>query len=62
MADLGAGVKEVYFQGNVGAGVALTGEVAGRIDAIRPVSEIIAETVKEYVETIRGLSSQIPAK
>ena len=61
MADLGAGVKEVYFQGNVGAGVALTGEVAGRIDSIRPVSEIISETVKEYVETIRGLSSQIPA-
>ena len=61
MADLGAGVKEVYFQGNVGAGVALTGQVAGRIDAIRPVSEIIADTVNEYVETIRDLSSQIPA-
>ena len=60
MATLGGGVKQVYFEGNLEAGVALTGQVAGRIEAVRPVAEIIATTVREYVEVIEGLSKQLP--
>lgn len=61
MAELGAGVKDVYFGGKVGAGVALTGQVAGRIDSIRPVAEIISDTVEEYAATVRRLAAQQPA-
>ena len=60
MSTLGGGVKQVYFEGNLEAGVALTGQVAGRIEAVRPVAEIIATTVREYVEVIEGLSKQLP--
>ena len=38
------------------AAIALSGQVAGRIDAIRPIAEIIGETVEEFSETIDRLS------
>lgn len=37
MAELAAGGREVYFGGQLEAGVALSGQVVGRIDAVRPV-------------------------
>jgi enoyl-[acyl-carrier protein] reductase II len=58
MAELGGGVESVYFRGDLEAGVALTGQVAGRIDGIRPVAEIIADTVREYAETVERLAKQ----
>ena len=58
MAELAAGVEKVYFQGDLEAGVALTGQVAGRIDAVRPVSEIIEETLREFHQTIEQLAKQ----
>ena len=60
MATLGGGVKQVYFEGKLEAGIALTGQVAGRIEAVRPVAEIIATTVREYAEVVEGLSKQLP--
>jgi enoyl-[acyl-carrier protein] reductase II len=59
MESLAGGVKAVYFEGRVGDGVALTGEVAGRIDAIRPVADIIADTVREFAESVSKLSAQL---
>lgn len=56
MADLGNGQHQVYFEGDLEAGVALTGQVAGRIESVKPVAEIIAETVREFSETIDGLA------
>ena len=56
MAELGGGVREVYFGGDLEAGVALSGQVAGRIDAVRPVAEIIEQTVREFFATIEGLN------
>jgi enoyl-[acyl-carrier protein] reductase II len=61
MAELGAGVREVYFGGNLEAGVALSGQVAGRIDAVLPVAEIIERTVREFLAAIRELSERYPA-
>jgi enoyl-[acyl-carrier protein] reductase II len=58
MAELGGAVAKVYFGGELEAGVALTGQVAGRIDAVRPVAEIIADTVREFAETIERLGKQ----
>ena len=60
MSTLGGGVKQVYFEGKLEAGIALTGQVAGRIEAVRPVAEIIATTVREYAEVVEGLSKQLP--
>jgi enoyl-[acyl-carrier protein] reductase II len=59
MQGLGQGVASVYFQGKMEDGVALTGEVAGRIDAVRPVADIIADTVREFAETVRHLHEQL---
>ncbi|MFP6563353.1 MAG: nitronate monooxygenase [Myxococcota bacterium] len=59
MAELGAGVREVYFGGDLEAGVALTGQVAGRIEAVEPVAEILARTVREFGETIERLQADI---
>ncbi len=39
---------DLYFGGDMEASLALTGQVAGRIDSVRPVAEIISETVAEF--------------
>ena len=59
MAGLGGGVRDVYFEGKLENGVALTGQVAGRIDAVRPVAEILRDTVSEFREASERLSAQI---
>ena len=40
------------------ASIALSGQVAGRIDTVKPVKQIIAETMAEFDETIRSLSNR----
>ena len=57
MIALGGGVKGVYFEGDLEAGLALTGEVAGRIESVEPVHDIIARTVEEFESTVRDLAS-----
>jgi enoyl-[acyl-carrier protein] reductase II len=56
MSALAGGVKEVYFNGNLDAGLALTGEIAGRIESVAPVAEIISSTVREFFETVERMS------
>jgi enoyl-[acyl-carrier protein] reductase II len=56
MFELGGGVRRVYFEGDLEAGVALSGQVAGRIEAIVPVAEIIAHMVREFHETVESLA------
>lgn len=51
-----AGTQDVYFGGNLEAGIALTGQVAGRIKDIKPVAEILEETIAEYHETLARLN------
>lgn len=48
--------NDLYFGGDMEAALALTGQVAGRIDRIRSVSEIISSTVSEFAETVNRLS------
>ena len=57
MMELAAGVRAVYFDGDVEGGVALSGEVAGRIEAIEPVAEIVARTVREFAATVARLGA-----
>ncbi|MEE9606134.1 MAG: nitronate monooxygenase [Myxococcota bacterium] len=61
MAELAAGVRQVYFGGELEAGVALSGQVAGRIDAMLPVAEIVEQTVREFSETVEGLAKRYAA-
>ncbi len=56
MADLARGQRQVYFEGDLEAGVALTGQVAGRIEAVLPVAEVIERTLREFSETLEQLA------
>ena len=40
--------QELYFGGDMEASIALSGQVAGRIDSVKPVAEIISEMVEEF--------------
>jgi enoyl-[acyl-carrier protein] reductase II len=40
--------QALYFGGDMNAAIALSGQVAGRIDEIRPVADIIADTVAGF--------------
>ena len=50
-----ADTQAVYFGGDLEAGIALTGQVAGRIDAVKPVAQIFDETMAEYAAVIARL-------
>lgn len=54
-------VNAVYFGGDLSAGIALSGQVAGRIDTIRPVADIISECARECLDTIRVLADRYPS-
>ena len=49
---------DLYFGGDMNASIALSGQVAGRIDAVRPVADIIQETVKEFFEVLESLHGE----
>ena len=54
--------QALYFGGDMEAAIALSGQVAGRIDSVRPVADIIASTVAEFIATVERLSSKgVPA-
>ena len=49
-------VLELYFGGDMEASIALSGQVAGRIEAVQPVAEILYEMVHEFREIAREIS------
>ncbi|MCR9079321.1 MAG: nitronate monooxygenase [Hyphomonadaceae bacterium] len=51
-----AGTQQVYFGGDLEAGIALTGQVAGRIKGVRPVAEILNETMAQFEATVARLN------
>ena len=57
MTEFGTAL-DLYFGGDMEASIALSGQVAGRIDSVRPVAEVIAEVKEEFFATIGNLSSQ----
>ncbi|MGH9079716.1 MAG: NAD(P)H-dependent flavin oxidoreductase [Acidimicrobiales bacterium] len=57
MAEFGS-VQDVYFGGDLDAGIALGGQVAGRIAASRPVGDIIADCNAECEQVLRGLTDR----
>lgn len=58
--DLGqafGNVMDVYFGGDMEAGVALSGQVVGRIDEVRTVADIIDDCVEGFHRTIDRLAT-----
>lgn len=51
-------VADVYFGGDLEAGIALTGQVAGRITQSRPVGDIIRDCVDGCEQVLAALSRQ----
>ncbi len=54
LAELSS-VLELYFGGDMEASIALSGQVVGRIDEVRPVAEILHGTVAEFYQVIERL-------
>ena len=50
-----ARAKDLYFGGDMEAAVALTGQVAGRIDSVRPVKDILDSIMAEYRQAVAAL-------
>jgi enoyl-[acyl-carrier protein] reductase II len=46
---------ELYFGGDMEAAIALTGQVAGRIESVEPVAAIIEGTMRGFRDCVRGL-------
>ncbi len=57
MTEFGT-AKALYFGGDMEASIALSGQVCGRIDAVRPVAEILDEIEATFSETVAGLATQ----
>jgi enoyl-[acyl-carrier protein] reductase II len=55
LGELG-GVLDLYFGGNLDAAFAFGGQVAGRIDEVRPVADILNETITELHDILAGLA------
>ncbi len=53
-----AGMADLYFGGDMNAALALCGEVAGRIDSVRPVADILAETAGGCLAILDELATQ----
>lgn len=59
MSEFGR-AKDLYFGGDMESSIALTGQVAGRIDSVKTVKEIVDQTVEEFFETVAGMARQYP--
>src|SRR5215468_9580537 len=62
MSEFGdrANVMKLYYGDNIEAAIALSGQVAGRIDAVRPVAEVIRETAADCLALLERLATQYP--
>lgn len=52
------GILRLYFEGDLDAAFAFGGQVAGRIDEVKPVADIIRETIEEFEEVVRTLATR----
>lgn len=46
----------LYFGGDMNAAIALSGQVAGRIESIESVAKIIDDTIAEFAATVARLN------
>ncbi|HYD45156.1 MAG TPA: nitronate monooxygenase [Phenylobacterium sp.] len=63
MSEFGK-ATDLYFGGDMEASIALSGQVAGRIDEVKPVAQIIGEMVEEFHATVDEMArrhGRVPA-
>ncbi len=48
---------DLYFGGDMEASLALGGQVVGRIDEVKPVAQIIDETMREFAEVAKSMAA-----
>ncbi len=51
---------DLYFGGDMEAALAMCGQVAGRIDAVRPVAEVVHECAHDCLERLAALAAAYP--
>ncbi len=56
-ADFGNAL-DLYFGGDMNAAIALSGQVQGRIDSVRPVADVIDDCVEEFYATLDELADR----
>lgn len=54
MAEFGHAL-DLYFGGDMEASIALSGQVAGRIDAVKPVKQVLDDMMAEYAIVLREM-------
>jgi enoyl-[acyl-carrier protein] reductase II len=52
-------VEDLYFGGDFEAMFALGGQVAGRIERVRPVAEIVSETISEFESVMAAMGRAV---
>ena len=55
-----ARLTDLYFGGDLTAGLAFAGQASGRIDAIRPVAEILDECAHDCLAVLHELAARYP--
>jgi enoyl-[acyl-carrier protein] reductase II len=55
----GGGVQQLYFGGDMNAAYAMSGQVAGRIDAIVPVADILRDAWQQCQDTMVALGERV---
>ncbi|MGB5757605.1 MAG: nitronate monooxygenase [Acidimicrobiales bacterium] len=50
--------QDLYFGGDMEAAIALTGQVMGRIDEIRPVADVITECAEEFFAVVGEMADR----
>jgi enoyl-[acyl-carrier protein] reductase II len=58
MTALVGSTQDLYFGGDMNASLALTGQVAGRITEVQPVSKIISDCAEECLEILEQLAAK----
>jgi enoyl-[acyl-carrier protein] reductase II len=52
-----AGVQDLYFGGDMEAAIPLSGQVVGRIDAVKSAADIVQETMRGFYAAVDSLAS-----
>jgi enoyl-[acyl-carrier protein] reductase II len=52
---------DLYFGGDMEASIALSGQVVGRIDEVKPVAQIVDETMRGFFEVVGDLADRYVA-
>jgi enoyl-[acyl-carrier protein] reductase II len=56
------GVLKLYFEGDLDAGFAFGGQVAGRVEEVLPVEQIVYETLGGFYDVVKALGGYLPGE